>query len=143
VAIKPDPHSPATVAAITAQHALQMKLLQGINAAYEGRRMAQALRDTLRAAANHAGDGAAIVNRLAAQLDTIAGVGGGGRAEDAAVRAARRTSRAQRRDVVQPIMHLQITAPTSSAPPQAGASFRDWRSGAVAEGDGADRNQSN
>ena len=62
-----------------AQHALQMKLVQGINASYEGRRMAQALRDTLRAAANHAGDGAAIVNRLAAQLDTIAGVGGGGR----------------------------------------------------------------
>ncbi len=79
VAIKPDPHSPATVAAIAAQHALQMKLVQGINASYEGHRMAQALRDTLRAAASHAGDGAAIVNRLAAQLDTIAGVGGGGR----------------------------------------------------------------
>jgi hypothetical protein len=80
VAIKPDPHSPATVAAITAQHALQMKLLQGINAAYEGHRMAQTLRDALRAAANGASaDAAAKANALAAQLDTIAGMGGGGR----------------------------------------------------------------
>jgi photosystem II stability/assembly factor-like uncharacterized protein len=78
VSIKPDPHSPATVAAITAQHALQMKLLQGINAAYEGHRMAQALRDALRASANAEAD-AAKASSLAAQLDTIAGMGGGGR----------------------------------------------------------------
>jgi hypothetical protein len=80
VGIKPDPQSPATIAAITAQHALQMRLVQGINAAYEGRRMAQALRDALRAAATSAsGDAAAKANTLAAQLDTIAGMGGGGR----------------------------------------------------------------
>src|SRR4029077_16827050 len=61
-AIKPDPHSPATVAAITAPHALQMKLVQGANAAFEGRQMAEKLRDELRAAASTSGDGAAIVN---------------------------------------------------------------------------------
>ncbi len=80
VAIKPDPHSPATVAAITAQHALQMKLVQGINASFEGQQMALKLRDALHAAAGSAsGDVAAKANSLSAQLDTIAGTGGGGR----------------------------------------------------------------
>jgi photosystem II stability/assembly factor-like uncharacterized protein len=78
VAIKPDPRSPATAAAVTAQHALQMKLLQGANASFEGHRMALALRDALRASASGAsGDAAARATSLAAQLDTVAGMGGG------------------------------------------------------------------
>src|SRR5262249_54155867 len=80
VSIKPDPHSPAIIAAITAQHALQMKLVQGINASYEGHEMAQKLRDGLRAAASSAsGDAGAKATALAAQLDTIIGGNGGGR----------------------------------------------------------------
>jgi hypothetical protein len=127
VAIKPDPHSPATVAAITAQHGLQMKLLQGINAAYEGRRMAQALRDTLRAAANHAGDGAAVVNRLAAQLDTIAGVGGGGRGRGRGGQGGTPNFQGLNGAMVAQLntQDLGDLAPTSSALAAFGASCRD------------------
>ncbi|HEX4683465.1 MAG TPA: hypothetical protein VH277_12185 [Gemmatimonadaceae bacterium] len=77
-----DPRSPATAAALAAQHALQVKIWQGAQAAYEGRRLATGLRETLRA------DTAAAAALLLAQLDTIAGLdaargrgrGGGGNA---------------------------------------------------------------
>ncbi len=77
--IKPDPHSPAPVAAIAAQHALQMKLLQGINVSFDGRRTAQELRDALHPPASSTSEAAARANALAAQLDTIIGGNGGGR----------------------------------------------------------------
>ena len=127
VAIKPDPHSPATVAAITAQHALQMKLVQGIDASYQGHRMAQALRDTLRAAANNAGDGAAIVNRLAAQLDTIAGIGGGGRGRGRGGQGGTPNFQTLNGAMVAQLntQDLGDLAPTSSALAAFGASCRD------------------
>ena len=68
VVVKPDPRSPATLAAIRAQHALQMKLVQGIEASYEGRRMAAALGESLRS------DTTAFVQAYYASLDTVAGL---------------------------------------------------------------------
>ena len=104
-----------------------MKLVEGIKAAYEGRRMAQALRDTLRAAANHAGDGAAIVNRLAAQLDTIAGVGGGGRGRGRGGQGGTPNFQALNGAMVAQLntQDLGDLAPTSSALAAFGASCRD------------------
>jgi hypothetical protein len=128
VAIKPDPHSPATVAAIAAQHALQMKLVQGINASYEGHRMAQALRDALRAAANGAsGDGAAKANALAAQLDTIAGLGGGGRGRGRGGQGGTPNFQGLNGALVAQLntQDLGDLAPTSSALAAFGASCRD------------------
>jgi len=127
VAIKPDPHSPATVAAIAAQHALQMKLVQGINAAYEGHQMAQKLRDELRAAASNSGDGAAIVNRLASQLDTIAGLGGGGRGRGRGGQGGTPNFQALNGAMVAQLntQDLGDLAPTSSALAAFGASCRD------------------
>ena len=66
VNVKNDPRSPATLEALRAQHALQVKLMQGIETSYEGHRLAQALRDLVRGAEPTAG--------LAAQLDTLAGL---------------------------------------------------------------------
>jgi hypothetical protein len=67
VAVKNDPRSPAAAVALRAQHALEMKLAQGIESSFEGHRLAVALRDSVRQT-----DPA-----LAAQLDTIAGLDGG------------------------------------------------------------------
>ncbi|MEO6877754.1 MAG: hypothetical protein ABI205_04690, partial [Gemmatimonadaceae bacterium] len=50
VTITSDPRSPATLVALRTQHALQMKLVQSIDASYEGHRVAVALRDALRGA---------------------------------------------------------------------------------------------
>ena len=66
VTVKNDPRSPATLEALRAQHALQMKIAAGIEASYEGHRIAVALRDSLRAADS--------TTALAAQLDTLAGL---------------------------------------------------------------------
>ena len=71
VNVKNDPRSPATPEALRAQHALQMKLVAGIEASYEGHRLAAALRDAVRSADAGAS--------LAARLDTLAGLDGGGR----------------------------------------------------------------
>ena len=127
VAIKPDPHSPATVAAITAQHALQMKLVQGIDAAFEGGQMAEKLRDELRAASSMSGDGAAIVNRLAAQLDTIAGLVGGGRGRGRGGQGGTPNFQALNGAMVAQLntQDLGDLAPTSSALAAFGASCRD------------------
>jgi hypothetical protein len=127
VSIKPDPHSPATVAAITAQHALQMKLVQGINAAYDGHRVAQALRDALHAAANGAPDAAAKANALAAQLDTIAGLGGGGRGRGRGGQGGTPNFQALNVAMVAQLnaQDLGDLAPTSAALAAFGASCRD------------------
>jgi hypothetical protein len=82
VAVKPDPRSPATPAAISAQLALQKKIEEGIEAAYEGNRIAVALRDLARGVT--VPDIASRASALAAQLDTVAGLDqgrgrGGGR----------------------------------------------------------------
>ncbi|HTI65558.1 MAG TPA: hypothetical protein VL524_18675 [Gemmatimonadaceae bacterium] len=79
MSVKNDPRSPATLEALRAQHALQMKLMQGIEASYQGHRLAQALRDALRGAvpsdaATALGDVSARASALAAQLDTVAGL---------------------------------------------------------------------
>ncbi|HTJ22733.1 MAG TPA: hypothetical protein VL383_10085, partial [Gemmatimonadaceae bacterium] len=71
VNVKNDPRSPATLEALRAQHALQMKLVAGIEAAFDGHRLAAALRDAVRSADASAS--------LAAHLDTLAGLDGGGR----------------------------------------------------------------
>ncbi|HVX39158.1 MAG TPA: hypothetical protein VHB25_06240 [Gemmatimonadaceae bacterium] len=68
VNVKADPRSPATPAALAAEHALEMKLLQGANAAYEGHQMAVALREALR------GNTDTRVAGLLAQIDTIVGL---------------------------------------------------------------------
>ena len=68
VNVKNDPRSPATMEALRAQHALQVKLMEGAQASYEGHRLAQALRDLVRAADP--------TSSLVAQLDTIAGLEG-------------------------------------------------------------------
>lgn len=65
VSVKTDPRSPATLEAIRAQHALQMKIVAGIEAAYEGNRLAEALRDAVR--------GVDPTSALVMQLDSLAG----------------------------------------------------------------------
>jgi hypothetical protein len=67
--VKNDPRSPASLAALQAQHTLQMKITQGIEASFEGHRAATSLRDSVRAADS--------TSALAARLDTLAGVEGG------------------------------------------------------------------
>ena len=46
--VRSDPRSPATLAAIRAQHALQMKLVDGIKASYAGHAWRLALQTALR-----------------------------------------------------------------------------------------------
>jgi hypothetical protein len=70
VTVRPDPHSPASVAALRAQHALQMRIYEGLKASYAGHEMAVALKAAL------GGD----APELAAKLDTIAR-GDGGRGQ--------------------------------------------------------------
>jgi len=82
VAVKPDPRSPATPAAIATQAALEKKIWQGIEAAYEGNRVAIALRDLARGVT--VPEVSQRTASLAAQLDTVAGLDqsrgrGGGR----------------------------------------------------------------
>ena len=90
VAVRNDPHAPASPAAMSAQHALQMKIYAGIKTAYTGHTLAVALQTALRAvpagAQSEPGDASARAAALAAQLDTIVGLdagrgrgGGGGR----------------------------------------------------------------
>jgi hypothetical protein len=66
LAVRNDPRSPATLEQLRAQHALQMKIMRGIELSYEGHRLAVALRDSVRAADS--------TSTLGAQLDTLAGL---------------------------------------------------------------------
>jgi hypothetical protein len=82
VTMRGDPRSPASAAALVAQHALQMKIVQGLEASFEGHRVAIALRNALRGAvpANAAPELSAVAARaaaLAAQLDTVVGLDAG------------------------------------------------------------------
>ncbi|MEP6991269.1 MAG: hypothetical protein ABJA80_10090, partial [bacterium] len=81
VSVSPDPHSPASLAALRAQHALLMRLTDAIRLAYEGHELAGALRLALRGAAPAGAtpempDVAARAVTLLAQLDTVAGLDG-------------------------------------------------------------------
>src|SRR3954471_4422027 len=64
--VRNDPRSPATLEQLRAQHALQMKIMRGIELSYQGQRLAAALRDSVRAADS--------TSALGAQLDTLAGL---------------------------------------------------------------------
>ena len=64
--VKNDPRSPATLEQLRAQHALQLKIMRGIEASYEGHRLVVGLRDSVRAADS--------TFALGAQLDTLAGL---------------------------------------------------------------------
>src|SRR5262249_30950904 len=81
VAVRNDPHSPATSAAIRAQHALQMKIYDGIKASYAAHSMVVALATAVRGAtsstSSDAADLTASANALASQLDALAGPEGG------------------------------------------------------------------
>jgi hypothetical protein len=68
VTVKNDPRSPATLVALRAQHALQMKIMQGIEASYEASRIATGFRESLR------GDTVAASLAFLARLDTVAGL---------------------------------------------------------------------
>ena len=79
VTVRGDPRSPATPAALGAQHAFQMQLVDGLRSSFEGRRLALALRDALRGAVPagaqpELGDLATRAAALSAQLDTVAGL---------------------------------------------------------------------
>ncbi len=79
VTVRGDPRSPATAAALRAQHDLQMKIVDGLRASYEGHRAAVALRTALRGAIPagtqpELADVATRAGALAAQLDTVVGL---------------------------------------------------------------------
>ena len=78
VTVRSDPRSPATPAALREQHALQMGIMDGLKASYDGQRAAVALRASLRALpASTQPELADITTRasmLAAQLDTVVGL---------------------------------------------------------------------
>ena len=81
VTVRPDPRSTATLAALRAQHALQVKIVEGLRASYEGQRLADALRIALRGAIPNGSpaelnDLATRVSALASQLDTVVGLDG-------------------------------------------------------------------
>ncbi len=86
VTVRGDPRSPATPEALSAQHALLMRIADGLRASYEGHRVGIALQSALRGAVP-AGtqpeipELAARLTALSAQLDTVAGLdaGRGGR----------------------------------------------------------------
>jgi hypothetical protein len=73
VTVTIDPRASGSLAAIVPQHALQMKILQGINASYEMRELAVKLRDALNANTDY-GTEQARVTGILARLDTIGGL---------------------------------------------------------------------
>jgi photosystem II stability/assembly factor-like uncharacterized protein len=81
VRVRNDPRSPATMAALRAQHTLLMTLDGGIQAAWAGYHQAAALRTAAQKAAgtNAAADVATAAATLVAKLDTVAGNPDGGR----------------------------------------------------------------
>jgi len=69
VTVRPDPASPATLAGLGAQHALQMRLVEGLRASWEGYQQAAALRAALRGT----GTLPAATSAFLARVDTVAG----------------------------------------------------------------------
>jgi photosystem II stability/assembly factor-like uncharacterized protein len=75
VVVRPDPRSPATPAALRAQHALLVKIADGIRASYAGHDAAVALQAALRAVpADASPEASTRAAALAARLDTVAGL---------------------------------------------------------------------
>jgi photosystem II stability/assembly factor-like uncharacterized protein len=77
--VKPDPHSPATAVALKTQHDLQMKIVQALNASYDGHTRSLALAKALRAAipsgsAPELADVGTQATALAARIDSIFGL---------------------------------------------------------------------
>ena len=81
VTVRNDPRSPATPAALAAEHALQVKIQAGMAETWDAHRLAAALRDTLaaRIAANPPAEVLSTLKDLDAKLDTLAGNPAGGR----------------------------------------------------------------
>jgi hypothetical protein len=75
VTVRPDPRSTATAAGIAAQHALEMKLVKGLEVAWEGYQQAAALRDTIhqRTPPNASSEVKAAVAALDAAIDSVTG----------------------------------------------------------------------
>ena len=74
--VRADPRAPAaSAAALRAQHALQLQLVSGLRAAWDGHRQATALRDAVARATTGATDAdvTAAAASFTAKLDTIAG----------------------------------------------------------------------
>ena len=78
VTVRGDPRSPASPAALVAQHDFQMKIADGIRQSYEGWRLAGALRSALQAAipsgAAQIAELSSAATLLSAQLDTVGGL---------------------------------------------------------------------
>ncbi len=79
--VRADPRSPASAAALRAQHALQMRLTEALALSYEARERAGLIRTSLRGIPTGAdlADVASRATLLLAQLDTVYGLDGGGR----------------------------------------------------------------
>jgi photosystem II stability/assembly factor-like uncharacterized protein len=93
VNVRNDPRSPATAAALTAQHALLMKLTRGLHTTWDAYQQASALREAAEAAAagNAPAEVKSAVNAFVSEIDSVAGDAkgrrgfrGGGRGRGAA-----------------------------------------------------------
>jgi hypothetical protein len=138
--VHPDPRAPASLAAIRAQHALQMKLLAGIDAAYTAHEAALALQTALRGAvpagaAPELSDASARALALAVELDTIAGLDAGrGRGGFGRGNAARPSFRAINGAMVNQLnaQDLGDMAPTPSTLAQFAATCKELQTTAAA-----------
>jgi hypothetical protein len=76
VAVRNDPRSPATLAALSAQHALQMKLVDGLRATWNGYQQVAALRGSMGTATGDdmPAELTAAGTAFGAQLDTVIGL---------------------------------------------------------------------
>jgi len=81
VTVKNDPRSPATVAAVVAQHDLLMKLDAGAKASWDGYNQVEAMRTAVAAlaSANPPAEAASALKAFDAKLETVAGSTTGGR----------------------------------------------------------------
>jgi len=126
VAVKPDPRSPASPAALAAQAAFQKKISQAIEAAYEGNKIALALRDLTRGITS--AEIAPRAGALAAQLDSVAGLDQGrGRGGGRGGQASRPSFRAVNAALVSQLdaQEQGDMAPTSAALAAFGATCRE------------------
>jgi hypothetical protein len=75
VTVRPDPRSAATAAGIGAQHALEMRLVKGIEVAWEGYQQAAAVRETIRQLTPPNADSAVntALAGLSAAIDSVTG----------------------------------------------------------------------
>jgi hypothetical protein len=79
VSVRNDPRSPATAAALSAQHALEMKAYAGAKSAWDGYQQATALHEAAEKAGAGGGAVADAAKLFVAQLDSVSGGTGGGR----------------------------------------------------------------